>query len=56
MCISLLKLKTDRNNVLSTSIALQHRFMLKYQVDNDKYVKFLTLIHQQKLVNIGLPV
>ena len=40
----------------STLIALPHTFMFKYQVDNNKYVKFFIPIHQPNLFNIGLPV
>ena len=39
----------------SVFIALQHSFMFKYQVDKEKYVKFLIPIHK-KIFNIGLPI
>ena len=37
-------------------ISWQYLIVFKYQVDKDKYVKFLIRIHQTKLFEIGLPV
>ena len=53
MCSSPLKLQTYRGYVLSIFIALQHPFMFKYQVYNNKYVKFLIPINQTNLFSIG---
>ena len=36
----------------STGIALQHPFMFKYQVDEDKYVNFLIPIHQSNKTKV----